>query len=167
MDAWDRRTCTWRPSSLSPGGSLASDGRTGAGVWRDSHHPPPPLCACPQPVHALAPRQGSSQTLAGPDEAGLGAPRAALSPVPTASPVALRLHAADSDSCQWRPLPRTSLRLSPLCRLSSAHHSQGPSAAPRPGCLYSALVRKLAPKLGAQGVTGDRRSPLQIGRWCF
>lgn len=114
---------------------MASDGRTGAGIWRDSHHPPPPLCACPQPVHALAPRQGSSQTLAGPEEAGLGAPRAALSPVPTASPVALRLHAADSDSCQWHPLPRTSLRLV-LCA-ASAVHTTAKAPQPRRGLVVS------------------------------
>lgn len=155
-----------RPSSLSPGGSSASAGRTGAGIWRDSHHPPP-LCACPQPVHALAPRQGASQTLAGPDEAGLGATRGAVA-------------CAHSFACRSASARRR-LRLlsvastaahkpaaSHPCRPSSAHHSQGPSAAPRPGPVSTPrqfancrLNLELKKCLGIEG------SPPQIGRWCF
>ncbi|CAI9162006.1 unnamed protein product [Rangifer tarandus platyrhynchus] len=84
-----------------------------------------------------APRQGSSQTPAGPDEAGLRATRAALWPVLTASPVALRLHAADSDSCQWRPLPRTSLRL--VIRAAPAVHTTAKAPQPRRGLVQSLL----------------------------
>ena len=67
---------------------------------------------------------------AGPDEAALGASRPALGPVPTASPVALRLHAGPR-LLSVAPLPRTSLRL--VIRATPAGPTTaGPSAAPRP-----------------------------------
>ena len=150
-----------RPSSLSPGGSLASEGRTVRDLARVPPPPPPP-CACPQPVGALAPRRGSSQTPASPDEAALGATRAALGPVPTASPVALRMHAG-LRLLSVAPLPRTSLRL--VIGAAPAGPTTAKAPQPRRGLLSlcSAPARTLPPKLGAQEVAAGRRQPTPDG----
>ena len=104
-----------------------------------------------------------SRTLTRP---GPRAPDPVLSPVPTATPVALHLHTADPDSCHWPPLPRTSLR--PACQPEEC------TPQPRPlsrswawSSLSSLLVHKLERGHGASEVTEERGSPLRIGRWPF